>query len=94
VEDASPLYAAQRFARRINTAREAVRLYGAGHEWITALWGSTWEGRRSALRGGGEAGSLLGAASTQVLLIGVPLQKWSTNRSFASYGARRNRGRE
>ena len=96
MENASALNAAQRFARRLSTAREAVRLYGADREriTITALLRSTWEGRRSALRGGGEAGSLLGAASTQVLLIGVPLQKWSTNRSFASYGARRNRGRE
>ena len=85
MEDASALYAAQRFARRINTAREAVRLYGADHEriTITALLRSTWEGRRSALRGGGEAGLLLGVSSTQVLLDGVPLQKRPTNRSFA-----------
>jgi hypothetical protein len=44
MEDASALYAAQRFARRLNTAREAVRLYGADHEriTITALLRSTW----------------------------------------------------
>jgi len=77
MEDASALYAAQHFAHRINTAREAVRLYGADHEPITiaALLRSTREGRRSALRGGGEAGLLLGVPSTLVLLDGVPLQK-------------------
>ena len=31
MEDAPVLYAAQRFARRLNTAREAVRLCGADH---------------------------------------------------------------
>ncbi|MGB9485053.1 MAG: transposase [Terriglobia bacterium] len=52
MEDAPALYAAQHCARRINTAREAVRLYGADHERIAiaALLRSTWEGRRSALR--------------------------------------------
>ena len=86
MEDASVLYAAQRFAGRINTAREAIRLDGADHErvTITALLRSTWEGLRSTLRGGGEAGLLLGASSTQVLLDLVPLQKRPTNRSFAS----------
>jgi hypothetical protein len=85
MEDASALYAAQPCARRLNTAREAVRLYGADHEriTITALLRSAWEGRRSALRGGGEAGSLLGASSTQVLLDGVPLRKRPTDRGFA-----------
>ena len=83
MEDASPLYAAQRFARRINTAREAVRLYGPDHERITALLRSTWEGRRSALRGGGEAGLLLHLSSTEVLRDGVPFKKRPTNFSFA-----------
>ena len=86
MEDASALYAAQCFSPRINTAREAVRLYGAEHErvTITALLGSTREGLRPALRGGGEAGLLLGVFSTEVLLDGVPLQKRPTNCSFAS----------
>ena len=52
MEDAPALNAAEHCARRINTAREAVRLYGADHERIAiaALLRSTWEGRRSALR--------------------------------------------
>jgi hypothetical protein len=85
MEDASALYAAQRCAPRINTAPEAVRPYGADHKRITiaALLRSTWEGRRSALRGGGEGGLLLGVSSTQVLFDGIPLQKPPTNRSFA-----------
>jgi hypothetical protein len=86
MEDASALYAAQRFARRLNTGRDAVRLCGADHErvTITALLRSTCEGLRPALRGDGEAGLLLGVSSTEVLLDGVPLQKRPTNRSFAS----------
>ena len=85
MEDASALYAAQPCARRLNTAREAVRLYGADHDriTITALLRNAWEGPRSALRGGGEAGLLLGASSTQVLFDGVPLRKRPTDRSFA-----------
>jgi hypothetical protein len=83
MEDASALHAAQRCACRLNTAREAVRLYGADQERIPALLRSTWEGRCSALRGGGEGGSLLGVAGTRVLLDGVPLRKPPTNRSFA-----------
>jgi hypothetical protein len=85
MEDASALYAAQRCVCRINTAREAVRLYGADHEriTITALLMSTRKGLRSTLRGGGEAGLLLGVSSTQVLLDGIPLKKRPTTRSFA-----------
>ena len=85
MEDASALYAAQCCARRINTARKAIRLYGADHKQITitTLLRSTCESRRSALRGDGEAGMLLGVSSTRVLLDGVPLQKPPTNRSFA-----------
>jgi len=85
MEDASALYAAQRFAARSNTARDAIRLDGADHErvTITALLRSTWEGRHSALRDGGEAGLLLSVPSTQVLSADIPLQKRPTNRSFA-----------
>jgi len=85
MKGAPALYAAQCFAPRMNTAREAVRPYGADHERITiaALLRTTWEGCRSALRGGGEGGLLLGMSSTEVLLDGIPLQKPSTNRSFA-----------
>ena len=86
MEDASALYAAQHFAGRINTAREAVRLYEADQERITttALLRSTRKGRRSALRGRGETGSLLGVPSTLVLPAGVPLKKRPRNRSFAA----------
>jgi hypothetical protein len=55
---------------------------GPAQERITTLFRSTWEARRSALRGG-EAELLLGVSSTQVLLDGVPLRKRPTNRSFA-----------
>jgi len=80
---ASALYAAQRFARWLTIPQEAVRLYGADHERITAHLRSTREGLRSALRGGGEAGLLLGLSSTEVLLNGVSLKKQPTNHSFA-----------
>ena len=83
MEDASARYGAQRFARWLSIPQEAVRLYGADHERITAHLRSSGEGLRSAFRGGGEAGLLLGVSSTQVLLDGVPLKKRPTNRSFA-----------
>ena len=86
MEDASALYAAQRFPRRLNTGRKAVPLCGVDHERVTipALLRNTCEGLRPALKGDGEAGLLLGVSSTEVLLDGVPLQKRPTNRSFAS----------
>ena len=85
MEDASALHATQCCVGRVNTAREAVHPYGADHErgTIAALLRSIWEGRRSALRGGGEGQLFLGASSTSVLLNGVPLRKPPTNRSFA-----------
>ena len=85
MKGAPALYAAQCFTPRMNTAREAVRPCGADHERITiaALLRTTWEGRRSALRGGGEGGLFPGVSGTQVLLAGVPLQKPPANRSFA-----------
>jgi hypothetical protein len=78
IEDASPLYAAQRFARRLNATREAARHDGADHERITALLRSIWEGRRWALRGGREAGLLLDMSSTQLVFDSVALQKQPT----------------
>jgi|GEM_PF-518695 len=83
MEDASTLYAAQRFVRWLSIPQEAVRLYGADHERITAHLRCTREGLRSALRGGGEAELLLSVSSTEVLPHGVPLKKRPTNHSFA-----------
>ena len=85
MEDASALNAAHRFEHCLYTVREAVCPYGTDDErlTITAFLRSTWENLRSTLRGGGEAGLLLGVSSIQVLLGGVPLQKRPTNRSFA-----------
>ena len=82
MEDASALYAAQRFARRLNIPQKTVRLYGPDHERTRALLRSTWEGLRSALRGCGEAGLLLSVSGTQALLDGVPSKKLPTHRSF------------
>jgi len=85
MEDVSALHAAQCCGDRVNTAREAIHPYGADHErrTVAALLRSIWEGRRSALRGGGEGRLFLGVSSTTVLLDGVPLRKPPTNRSFA-----------
>ena len=83
MEGAPAFYAAQRFARRIEAARKALRLYRADFELSTTLLRNTWEGLRSALRGAGEAGLLLEPCSTVVLADGVSLEKRATNRSFA-----------
>ena len=85
MDDASAFDAAQCCAGRVNTARKAVHPYGADHERraIAALLRSIWEGRRSALKGGGEGRLFLGVSSTPVLPDGVPLRKPPTNRSFA-----------
>ena len=75
MEDALAFHAAQRCARRLNTAREAVRLYGADHDRFPALLRTTCEDRCSALRGGRDAELLPGASSTQVPRDGIPLRK-------------------
>jgi hypothetical protein len=82
MEDASALYANHRLVRWISASREAVRLYGAGHERITAHLRSTREGFHPALGGGREAGLVLLGSSTKVLHC-MPLKKRPTKRSVA-----------
>jgi hypothetical protein len=83
MEGPSTFYAAQRFSRWISISQQPVCLYGADQEEITAHLKSTWEGLRSALRGGGEAELLLPVPSTKVLQDSVPLKKRPTNHGFA-----------
>jgi hypothetical protein len=83
MEDASTLDAARRFARSLNILLKTVRLYGADHERTTARLGAAWEDLRSALKGAGQAGLLLGVSGDQVLLDGVPLEPRPTDKSFA-----------
>ena len=84
MEDASALHAAQCCASRVNTAREAVHPYGADHErrTIAVPLRSIWEGRRSALRGGGEGQLFLSAPSTAVLRDGLPLEGKNSTRNW------------
>ena len=85
MEDAPALYAAQCFEPRINTAQDAVRLYGADHERIAiaALLRSTWEGRRSALRAAEKGDCSWVCLVRKYCPTGIPLRKVLTNRSFA-----------
>ncbi|MGD1155110.1 MAG: HEAT repeat domain-containing protein [Terriglobia bacterium] len=83
MEDASTLDAARRFARSLNILLKTVRLYGTDHERTTARMGTAWEDLRSALKGAGQGGLLLGVSGDQVLVDGVPLEARPTDKSFA-----------
>jgi len=84
MENASALHTAQCCAGRINTARKAIHPNGPDHErrTIAVLLRSTWEGRRSALRGGEDGQLFLDAPSTAVLRDGLPLEGKNSTRNW------------
>ncbi|HEX4074457.1 MAG TPA: PilZ domain-containing protein [Candidatus Acidoferrales bacterium] len=59
------------------------RLYGLEHARSAAQFNSTWNELEEAARESGDAGLLLGASGSQLLLDGVPLESTAAERSFA-----------
>lgn len=74
---------ARAFVRSLNVLFKYSRLYGLEHARSAAQFDSTWGELEEAVRASGDAGLLLGASGSQLLLDGVPLESTPAERSFA-----------
>jgi len=79
----STVPSARAFVRGLNVLLKFSRLYGLEHTRSAAQFESTWSELEDAVRTAGEAGLLLGASGSQLLLDGVPLESTHAERSFA-----------
>lgn len=75
--------AGRAFIRSLNILLKFARLYGYDHVRTTEQLGTAWGELHSALSGAGEAGLVLGASGSQLLLDGVPLEGSPTEKQFA-----------
>ncbi len=74
---------ARAFVRSLNILLKLARLYGFEHSRTTEQLDTAWKELREAIPAGGEAGLLLGATGSQLLLDGVPLEGTPPERQFA-----------
>ncbi|MGB0034684.1 MAG: hypothetical protein WBP79_04325 [Candidatus Acidiferrales bacterium] len=74
---------ARTFVRSLNVLLKFARLYGLEHNRSAGQFDSTWKELEEAVLVAGEAGLLLGASGSQLLLDGVPLESTPAERSFA-----------
>ena len=74
---------ARAFVRSLNVLLKYARLYGMDHSRTSAQLDAAWAELLDAVSAAGDSGLLLGAASSQLLLDGVPLESTPAERSFA-----------
>jgi PilZ domain len=74
---------ARAFVRSLNVLFKYARLYGLDHARSAAQLDIAWNELDEAVTAAGEAGLLLGASGSQLLLDGVPLESTPAERSFA-----------
>ncbi len=74
---------ARAFVRSLNVLLKYSKMYGLEHARSAGQFESTWNELVDAVRASGEAGLLLGASGSQLLLDGVPLESSPAERSFA-----------
>jgi len=74
---------ARAFVRSLNVLLKYCRLYGLEHLRSASQFEVTWNELEEAVRSAGQAGLLLGASGSQLLLDGVPLESTQAERSFA-----------
>jgi hypothetical protein len=74
---------ARAFVRSLNVLLKYARLYGLEHARTAVQLDSAWSELVEAVSAGGDNGLLLGAAGSQLLLDGVPLETTPAERSFA-----------
>ena len=79
----STIPGARAFVRSLNVLLKFARLYGLEHARSAVQLESTWEELVEAVRVAGDAGLLLGASGSQLLLDGVPLESTFAERNFA-----------
>src|SRR5258708_21499923 len=65
---------ARAFVRSLNILLKLARLYGFEHSRTTEQLDTAWKELREAVPAGAEAGLLLGATGSQLLLAGGPLE--------------------
>jgi hypothetical protein len=75
--------AGRAFVRSLNILLKFARLYGYEHARTSEQLYTTWGDLRTAITASGEAGLLLGATGTQLLLDGVPLEGTPAEKQFA-----------
>src|ERR1700724_1811925 len=75
--------AARAFVRSLNILLKFARLYGFDHVRTVEQFDSAWEELRSAIPDTTNAGLLLGATGSQLLLDGVPLEGAPAEKQFA-----------
>jgi len=76
---------ARGFVRSLNVLLKFARLYGLEHSRSDTQFTSTWQELQEAVGTAGQAGLLLGASGSQLLLDGVPLESTHAERSFAEF---------
>ncbi len=76
---------ARAFVRSLNVLLKYARLYGLEHSRCAAQFDSAWSELQAAVDAAGPGGLLLGAAGSQLLLDGVPLESSPAERSFADF---------
>jgi PilZ domain len=74
---------ARAFVRSLNVLFKYSRLYGLDHARSVAQFEVAWNELGEAVRASADAGLLLGASGSQLLLDGVPLESTPAERSFA-----------
>lgn len=79
----STIPGARAFVRSLNVLLKFARLYGLEHARSAVQLESTWDELVEAVRVAGDAGLLLGASGSQLLLDGVPLESTFAERNFA-----------
>jgi len=75
---------ARAFVRSLNVLLKYARLYGLEHARSAAQFEAAWKELTEAVEASGQAGLLLGASGSQLLLDGVPLESTPAERSFAN----------
>jgi hypothetical protein len=75
--------AARSFVRSLNILLKFVRLYGFDHSRSAAQFQIAWSELRAAIPAGDQTGLLLGAAGSQIVLDGAPINGAHAERSFA-----------
>ena len=75
--------AARAFVRSLNILLKFARLYGYDHVRTVEQIDGAWTELRTAISDNGEAGLLLAATGSQLLLDGVPLEGAPAEKQFA-----------
>ena len=75
--------AARSFVRSLNILLKFVRLYGFEHVRSAEQFHTAWSELRAAIPMGDQTGLLLGAAGSQLVLDGAPIEGAHAERSFA-----------